>query len=218
MAINFTDSIRFLLESGISGECIEDYIDNQNVPDWLKNIPIATILNTTGNELYDLKIKVLEKKLTLFFIGILDLDNKLRKKFEKKYLNDEASKNRFYKDLFIVIDKLDEEIKSTYLSKLFKCLIEDKITIDTFFRYSHIINSIYKDYLKEFLNGHLSGDYTSSSTNLIPDLNIVFESHGLVQKINTDNTYPSISQNISKVQPTYQHTAFGYTLVSLLNT
>jgi hypothetical protein len=203
------DAISIVLKTEIVPDTVENIIKFNGVPSWVQNTPISSLIVTTGNALVDYKNMLLVKRLTVFLLGVKGLDDAQRTKFEKTYLKDEKTKSKFYNDLFITIEKLDEERKSLFLSNIFRSLINEEISKEDFFRFSHIISALYIEYLDEFLKPFQSGNY-KTFIHRKPDLNIIFESHGLVERtITTEKDSITIGKEIQKVKTKYKTTQFG---------
>jgi hypothetical protein len=66
-------------------------------------------------------------------------------------------KEEFYKKLWILIDRLDDNEKATIVGKIFKRAIEGKIKIDQFLEASDIVRKTYIGYLKSMLIEYQSG-------------------------------------------------------------
>lgn len=205
----FLDSVNIAIKSDIVPDAIESFIKSEPLPEWVQRIPFSSILATTGNIILDFKNKILYDKLTLFLLNINELEEAQKLKFEKKYLKDKKTKLAFYKDLFIVLEKLDEEKKAIYTANLFKSLIQEKISPNDFFRFSHIIASLYIEYLEEYFKPFLLSDY-NSYIHPRPDLNIIFETHGLVERI-VSNEKDSVTTGklVQKIQTKYKISQFG---------
>lgn len=203
------DSISFVLKTEFVPDTIENIIKSNEVQNWVQLSPISSLIVTTGNAIVDYRNKILINKLSVFLSGIKSLNEEQKLKFEKKYLKDEKTKSKFYRDLFITIEKLDEEKKSFYISNIFRSLINEEISKDDFFRFSHIISALYIEYLEEFLKPFQSGNY-KTFIHRKPDLNIIFESHGLVERIITNEKDSlTIGKQIQKIQTKYKTTPFG---------
>lgn len=203
------DSILFVLNTEIVPDTVENIIKSDHIQEWVQNAPISSLIVSTGNLLVDYKNKILINKLSIFLQGIRDLNEEQKLNFEKKYLKDEKAKSKFYKDLFIIIEKSDEERKAVFLSNIFRSLINEKISKDDFFRFSHIVSNLYIEYLEEFFKPYLLGDY-KSFINPKPDLNIIFESHGLVERIISNNKDSvTTGRQIQKIKSKYIVSPFG---------
>ncbi|MCZ2487123.1 hypothetical protein [Aquirufa antheringensis] len=199
-------SISFVLKTEIIPDTIENIIKSEQVQSWVKNAPISSLIISTGNTLVDYKNRILIDKLSIFLQGISELDEDKKIKFEKKYLADKKTKSKFYKDLFITLEKLDEEKKALFLSNLFSSLINDEISKEDFFRFSHIVSNLYIEYLDEFFKPFLLGEY-KSYIHPKPDLNIIFETHGLVERT-ISNERDAITKG-NKIQTKYKISQFG---------
>lgn len=200
------DSISFVLKTEFVPDTIENIIKSNEVQNWVQLSPISSIIVSTGNALVDYRNKILINKLSVFLSGIKSLNEEQKLKFEKKYLKDEKTKSKFYRDLFITIEKLDEEKKSFYISNIFRSLINEKISKEDFFRFSHVISSLYIEYLEEYFKPFLTGHY-NSFIHQKPDLNIIFETHGLVERKIT-NEKNSITTG-KQIQSKYKISQFG---------
>lgn len=203
------DSISFVLKTEFVPDTIENIIKSNEVQNWVQLSPISSLIVTTGNALVDYRNKILINKLSVFLSGIKSLNEEQKLKFEKKYLKDEKTKSKFYRDLFITIEKLDEEKKSFYISNIFRALINEEISKEDFFRFSHIVTSLYIEYLEEYFKPFLLSDY-NSFIHPRPDLNIIFENHGLVERI-TSNEKESVTtgKQIQKIQTKFKISQFG---------
>lgn len=156
----FIDRIKNKIKSGFkcSAEITEDYLPD--VIDTALGDPAAAVklVVALGKSPFLFREKMFYSKLEKFINGVY-LDEKDKDKLRKKLAENENDTENVMR-LISCIDKIDTEQKINYLINATRCLINDYIDRNVFFRICHIImNTVEEDLL--FLQTHIVDDNES---------------------------------------------------------
>lgn len=137
----FDESIQGKL-SDINIDLSEGILDSIIESELLKQIPIIKILISILEISDSLRQRSFYKKIYKFLYELDKVSKEEKDKFIK-YLESKGDKKRVYDNILLILDRFDDETKSTISGKLFKSLIERNIDITMFFRLMNIVEKIY---------------------------------------------------------------------------
>jgi hypothetical protein len=118
--------------------------------DFIKELPVVKWVIKPISIIEKIKTESYIKKLQTFLINASDLTSEEYEEFISKTNKIETEKlNKF---LLITIDRINSEEKSGLIGRLFKLLVQKKISNSDFFRSVNIIESLFIDDLCKFLS------------------------------------------------------------------
>ena len=112
----------------------------------LKEIPIIGSLAKLYSVGSTIQGKIFEKKILKFLYETDKISDEKKAKFQAEIEQNPNYRNQIGEKLLIIIDKIDDNDKSTIIGKLFRKYIEEEIDLDVFQRLaSTIVNSFLPD-------------------------------------------------------------------------
>lgn len=130
------------------------------------------------------------------------------REFEHKYLTNGKDLERFYSSLLIAIDRIDHIDKMRILANLFTNLVRKNIDEAFFQRAFNIINTIYFEDIKDYIENKLFFSYDESFDSM--NVSHSFLSLGLLtfSIVNVENSTKRIP-NEADLKFHYIYSAFG---------
>lgn len=107
------------------------------------------------NKVKDIPSKLFASKLTKFLNGINDISLLQRQTFIEKFGKEFESKSE---RLLNIINKIDDDKKIDYLVNIFKALVNEKIDLDLFFRFSHCVEQCVSEDLRFLVEQNITDE------------------------------------------------------------
>lgn len=181
---NFQDDITSLtLKNSICEEL--DILKTDARDDTLGLIPYGKTLVSLAKSCCDIPSIIFWSKMESFLRGIAIIPYDKRQKFSEKFANE--GYKEFVKRLILLIDKIDDDRKSSIMANLTRALMQELIDINTFFRLQSILsNIVFEDLL--FLANNIRAHNLKYSINIISLLNNSLAYQSVISG-NSDNEY-----------------------------
>lgn len=154
----FLDSIqsldKTLLESNLSSIYIdgsEILIDSILDDGLLNDIPIVSTFVNLIKTSSSISSALLLKKIIYFLDGVKDIPPEKRYKMINAINDNNKYKTKVGEKLLYIIDRCEDHDKASLIAELFKAFLNKEIEYKDFLHGSSILNSMYPDDLKSFL-------------------------------------------------------------------
>jgi hypothetical protein len=191
----------------------EALLDSEISNEILKGIPILGWFSKTVSVVDKVRTKFLVDKIFKFLNGLSDTSEDVFREFEAKYLSNPEDLEGFYSALLIAIDRIDHLDKMKILANLFSNLLIGKIDEPFFQRSFNIVQSLYFNDLKDFIENKMSFSYSEQYE--IPNINQSLISLGLLtfHIVNVEN-YTKRLPNETELKFHYMYSSFGLKFIN----
>jgi hypothetical protein len=167
--LDFKKSLLKCLKSDIKeilSDTVEASVDVLITNEVLKNIPFIEWGLKVTSTIDKIRTEFLIKKLRMFFVNTIDIDSKNYKNFVKGITKKDL--NELHSLILITIDRINSEEKAALMGRIFSALVSNKISRSIFFRLANIIEALFIEDLKLFLEqkGALSHDKRRSNFDI----------------------------------------------------
>lgn len=118
----------------------------------LDSIPLLNSIvsiTKTGINIHD---RLFLKKITHFLSNLSDIDHEKRMRLISKIDSSKEFDIKVGEKLIYIIDQSSDHVSAEYIARFFRCFLTDKITYSEFLRGATVIQKVYIEDLKEFLN------------------------------------------------------------------
>jgi hypothetical protein len=139
---NFQDVVADL------GEIALDAVLNEGI---LRDIPLLGSFLGLSNATLSIQDKLFTKKILSFLLELKNTDVDSRRTQIEKIDRDPNYKTKVGEKLLYIIDKCEDSEKATYIGKLFRFYIEEKMTYEEFLRASKSVELTFLYDLKRFI-------------------------------------------------------------------
>ena len=116
----------------------------------LNEIPIIKTILGLYKTGVGIKERFTLKKVAKFLFRLNNISEKEKAEFINKLSLNDSYKNEIIEKLLILLDRLDDIDKAEIIGNFFKAAIQDKIDVDTFYKFSSIVDRVYIKDLKSF--------------------------------------------------------------------
>lgn len=164
--IDIFKSVKSEAITELSPELLETALDLLTESDVLKDIPVFGIGFKTYSLYQNITESFFTKKLLKFLIELKDIPLNDRVKFIYE-LESKAETAKAGEKMLITLNRLNDDEKATFIGRLFKYTILEKLDYKDFARLVHIIDNAYLEDLKLLENNrHLSYINSDVKSNL----------------------------------------------------
>jgi hypothetical protein len=118
----------------------------------LKDLPIIGMISGLTKTALNIQDQLFLKKIIRFLTELRNTDYKERNRLITKIDKSEEFEIKVGEKLLYIIDKCDDHISSVYVAKLFRAFLNGEIDYSEFLRGATIIQNIFEEDLKFFLN------------------------------------------------------------------
>lgn len=141
---------------GVSTDLMESILDSTLNEGLLRDIPVLGSIVGLGKSAITIRDRIFLKKILSFLSGIGHVSDDERRKMIEKIDNNKNTKIKVGEKLIYLLDKCDDHISAEYISQFFCAYLKGKISYQDFLRGGTIIQNIFLDDLRYFLDNELS--------------------------------------------------------------
>lgn len=175
-----------LTSADVFADYVEIGIDSLLDDSIIKEIPVIKTVNSVFKIGKSINTAFFYKKLITFLVNMNDIGIEERERFIERYVKDDKD---FSEKLLYVIDKLDENKKSEYLAKIFKCYGKGSIDYSTFRRFCIILTNIYIEDIK-FLQNNIDKEFGGVSAIALMNVGLAINNClANAEEMQTENIY-----------------------------
>ncbi len=152
----------------------EIILDGMIKDETLQKVPIIKYFYTGYNVTLSIREGFLLKKISRFLFSISEIPQKEKEEFISKLEIDPKYQSKVVEKTLIMLDKIDELGKADVYAKLFKSLVAEKIDIDTYARFLHVVQQAYLEDLFALYQSHKSNaGHTQEQGSMFAGLGLV---------------------------------------------
>lgn len=181
----------------IASDAAEAILDAQLPDGLLKDIPVIKWLAITGELRSHYSNRIFAAKLLRFLNALHDIPESERRMFADRLETEDGFKEKVGKQLFILLERLDDLEKPKLVAKAFRAYVTGRIDYKTFRELCMVVDRCFLDDLPLLKNGHINLSSTDAA------IAVRLASCGAVEI----ESVPSVS--FPEARPRYRTTRLG---------
>lgn len=186
---SFDDTIKRTNLTKITTDLGEIGLDSILEDGVLKDIPILGTIVNIGKSSLNIKDRLFTKKIIYFLSEIENINSLDRNKIISKIDKSEKYNIKVGEKILYILDNCDDHDKAKYIGRFFKILIQETIDYEEFLRFCSVIESVFLEDFKYFLNANnkqfenelLAGDDINDRERHLANVGLIYINNSTIR-------------------------------------